>query len=98
MFKTGSEFPQATTMLAATAEGGGGHAALQASLASPDASDEATHAAIHEIFESGGITATCFSGLDKDELAFVNRGDHGGEAAHVCTPLPAPVDPRTCDF
>ena len=69
-------------LLAATAEGGG-HAALQVSLASPDASDEATHAAIHEIFESGGITATCFSGLDKDELAFVNRSDHGGEAAHV---------------
>lgn len=56
---------------------------MDMTLATPDPSSESTHAAIHEIFDGSGITATCFSGLGHDELAFVNRSDHGGEAAHV---------------
>lgn len=38
---------------------------------------------LEEIYENEKITATCFSGLDAKELAFVNSAEHGGSGAHV---------------
>lgn len=45
--------------------------------------DNTVEAAVHAIFEDGGLTAACFGGLGESELRFVNSADHGGGAAHV---------------
>eukprot|EP00966_Prymnesium_polylepis_P049429 1144131-Prymnesium_polylepis.1 len=45
--------------------------------------DEAWRIALEEIYEDGGRSATCFSGLDDAELALINSEAHGGKGAHV---------------
>lgn len=51
-----------------------------------DNSDErltSARIAIEEVYETGGLSQKCFSGLSNAELDFLNTDEHGGKGAHV---------------
>jgi hypothetical protein len=45
--------------------------------------DAAFRLALEELYEDGGLTAKCFSGLGDDELSLLNTAVHGGHGASV---------------